>query len=153
MNYIKFVRIFLLVLIIIGIGLLSTQKMWVPKIVDFILRKENIQQQNAEAINNIQNNITLTSKVSLSSSEKEQILDSVDGFINEYKLPKGIQNTYKILIEKQLNESIRIVVNPGEEGEVGNLIIYARRVNNVWRVDPNGGPWCTLEEFDQQQCF
>lgn len=34
---IKFVRIFLLVLIIIGVGLIATQSLWVPKLVDVIL--------------------------------------------------------------------------------------------------------------------
>jgi hypothetical protein len=34
---IKFIRIFLLVLIIIGIGLLLTQSLWVPEVVAFIL--------------------------------------------------------------------------------------------------------------------
>lgn len=43
MNYKKFIRIFLLVLIIIGIGLLLTQKMWVPRLVDAIIGPENIQ--------------------------------------------------------------------------------------------------------------
>ena len=38
----KFIRIFLLVLIIIGIVLLCTQKFWVPKLVDKILSPENI---------------------------------------------------------------------------------------------------------------
>ncbi len=37
---IKTIRIFLLVLIIIGIGLLLTQKTWVPKLVDFIISHE-----------------------------------------------------------------------------------------------------------------
>jgi TM2 domain-containing membrane protein YozV len=37
----KALRIFLLVLIIIGIGLLITQKLWVPKLVDHILKSEN----------------------------------------------------------------------------------------------------------------
>jgi hypothetical protein len=37
MNLIKFIRIFLLVLIVIGLGLLATQKMWVPKVVNMIL--------------------------------------------------------------------------------------------------------------------
>lgn len=41
MNTIKFIRIFLLVLIIIGIGLLVTQKMWVPKVVDMIMKVED----------------------------------------------------------------------------------------------------------------
>lgn len=36
----KFIRIFLLVLIIIGIGLLITQKIWVPKLVDRIILSE-----------------------------------------------------------------------------------------------------------------
>ena len=37
----KAIRIFLLTLIIIGIGLLITQKFWVPKLVDHILKSEN----------------------------------------------------------------------------------------------------------------
>lgn len=40
MNYIKFIRIFLLVLIIIGLGLLATQKMWVPRVVDMIVTRD-----------------------------------------------------------------------------------------------------------------
>ena len=40
MNFIKLVRIFLLVLIIIGVGLLATQKIWVPKLVEIILKNE-----------------------------------------------------------------------------------------------------------------
>lgn len=37
MSYIKFIRIFLLVLIVVGIGLLLTQKVWVPGLVNKIL--------------------------------------------------------------------------------------------------------------------
>ncbi len=37
----KFIRIFLLILIIIGIILIITQKSWVPKLVDRILQYEN----------------------------------------------------------------------------------------------------------------
>lgn len=36
----KFIRIFLLVLIIIGIGLLLTQKTWVPKLTNYLLKDE-----------------------------------------------------------------------------------------------------------------
>ncbi len=36
----KFIRIFLLILIIIGIGLLLTQKKWVPQVVNYILKIE-----------------------------------------------------------------------------------------------------------------
>ncbi len=48
----KFIRIFLLILIIIGIGLLFTQKLWVPKIVDAILKYET--PQNTVIINDKQ---------------------------------------------------------------------------------------------------
>jgi len=41
MRYIKFIRVFLLVLIIIGLGLLATQKIWIPKVVEMILKSEN----------------------------------------------------------------------------------------------------------------
>ncbi|MGH7249521.1 MAG: hypothetical protein ACREGC_00960, partial [Minisyncoccia bacterium] len=37
----KFIRIFLLVLIIIGLILLATQKIWVPKLVNLIISSEN----------------------------------------------------------------------------------------------------------------
>ncbi len=40
----KFIRIFLLVLIIIGLILLATQKIWVPKLVDAIIASENTTQ-------------------------------------------------------------------------------------------------------------
>lgn len=45
MNYMKFVRIFLLILIVIGLGLLVTQKIWVPKLVVMILNDSNAGQQ------------------------------------------------------------------------------------------------------------
>ncbi|MES2213575.1 MAG: hypothetical protein V4473_01910 [Patescibacteria group bacterium] len=40
MNWIKSIRIFLLILIIVGIGLLVTQKIWVPKVVEMILKND-----------------------------------------------------------------------------------------------------------------
>ncbi|HEY0221198.1 MAG TPA: MBL fold metallo-hydrolase, partial [Candidatus Paceibacterota bacterium] len=48
----KFIRIFLLVLIIIGLGLLVTQKMWVPKLVEKIIEEENnnISIENGDEI-------------------------------------------------------------------------------------------------------
>lgn len=53
MNFIKFIRIFLLILIIIGIGLLATQKIWVPKLVGIILNNEN--KQSVYTISDTQN--------------------------------------------------------------------------------------------------
>lgn len=42
----KLIRIFLLVLILIGIGLLVTQNLWVPRLIDMILKSETQTQQN-----------------------------------------------------------------------------------------------------------
>ncbi len=36
----KVIQRFLLVLIVIGLGLLLTQKLWVPKLVDYIITNE-----------------------------------------------------------------------------------------------------------------
>ncbi len=38
----KFIRIFLLGLIIIGLLALATQKIWVPKLVEWIIAKESV---------------------------------------------------------------------------------------------------------------
>jgi len=37
---VRAVQVFLLILIIIGVGLLLTQKVWVPKVVNYILKTE-----------------------------------------------------------------------------------------------------------------
>ena len=52
MNKIKFIRIFLLILIIIGIGLLATQKSWVPKFVERILNYEDKNTLSSLSSNN-----------------------------------------------------------------------------------------------------
>ena len=101
----------------------------------------------------IKNEVTLTSKVNnLSEKEKEELKNSVDSFMNEYKLPKGVQNSYTLSIEKRKNDAIEMVVNKGEEGDLGNIVIHARKVDGVWQVDPSGGPWCTLEQFESGDC-
>ena len=50
MKVIRFIRIFLLVLIIIGIGLLSTQKLWVPPLVGAILAHETAATTTAAGV-------------------------------------------------------------------------------------------------------
>ncbi len=100
----------------------------------------------------IKNEITLTSNIELSDIEKEQLKNSVDTFMNEYKLPKGVPNSYDISIEKRKNDAVEMIVNKGEEGDLGNIIIHARKVGGVWQVDPSGGPWCTLEQFEGGDC-
>jgi hypothetical protein len=59
----KFIRIFLLVLIVIGIGLLITQKIWVPKLVDVILKSDFIKYES------IKYNFSFTQPVQWSVSD------------------------------------------------------------------------------------
>jgi hypothetical protein len=101
----------------------------------------------------LQNKITLTSNVNITDLEKEQIKKSVDFFMSEYKLPKSVPSSYKILVENILNDSIKIIVNQFETGDAGNVVIYARKINGVWQVDSNSGPWCTLETFSDKTCI
>jgi hypothetical protein len=116
-------------------------------------KKEVRDSLSTEEQSQIKNEITLTSKVSnLSETEKDQLKSSVDDFMNEYKLPKGIQNSYALSIEKRKNDAVEMVVNKGEEGDLGNIVIHARKVGGVWQVDPSGGLGCTLEEFEGGDC-
>ncbi len=103
--------------------------------------------------NTFQNNVAIRSKVVLPMVEQEQLVKSVDAFMGEYKLPKGVQNSYTLSIEKRLDDAIEMIVNPGEEGDIGSIVIHARKTNNVWQVDTSGGPWCTLETFEDKSCF
>ena len=121
---------------------------------------KNSQQNNTENINvatetqnYIPNKVTVVNNVSLSVKEQEGLLKSVDEYMNEYKLPKGVENSYKIFIESRLNNSIKIEINPEDKYWDSRTTIYARKTNNVWQVDPGSGPWCTLEEFDREECF
>ena len=60
----KFIRIFLLVLIVIGIGLLVTQNSWVPPFVNWILAKENKIQAIQPVLTNHTTQATTTSSIS-----------------------------------------------------------------------------------------
>lgn len=46
--FIRFVQIFLLILIILGLGLLFTQHIWVPKLVGYILAKDQTAELNRD---------------------------------------------------------------------------------------------------------
>jgi hypothetical protein len=59
MNFIKSFRVFLLILIVVGIGLLVTQKIWVSKVVDMILKSDN-KAQFVPIILNIKDEINKT---------------------------------------------------------------------------------------------
>lgn len=114
-----------------------------------VAKKDNLATKQETQIKNV---ITLTSNIELSDTEKEELKNSVDAFMNEYKLPKGIQNSYALSIEKRKNDAVEMMVNKGEEGDLGNIVIHARKVGGVWQVDPSGGPWCTLEQFEGGDC-
>jgi hypothetical protein len=51
----KTIRIILLILIIVGLILIFTQKLWVPKLVDEILSSENFQQPVIKISNPVPN--------------------------------------------------------------------------------------------------
>ncbi len=103
--------------------------------------------------NAFDNQVTIVSKVDISWSERDQLAKSVDQFMNEYKLPKGVQNTYSMTIEKRLNDSIEISTMVLGAGADDSVVIFAKKTSGVWQVDPNGGPWCTIETFDNNTCF
>lgn len=49
-KFLRGVQIFLLVLIIIGLGLLATNKIWVPKLVDKILEHDPSYQETLKLV-------------------------------------------------------------------------------------------------------
>jgi len=72
----KALRIFLLVLIVIGIVLLFTQKIWVPKLVNRILLSETPQQQTPKILIPIPNEPTKTDLIRLNTPLPNQTIQS-----------------------------------------------------------------------------
>ena len=72
----KALRIFLLILIIIGIILLFTQKIWVPKLVNRILLSENTKQQVSKTTTTIPNESIKTDIIRLNTPLPNQIISS-----------------------------------------------------------------------------
>lgn len=94
------------------------------------------------------NEITFASQVELTEKDKAELIKSVDDFMNEYKLPQGVPNSYLIRVERRLGDAVEMNVSFGE-----SAILHAEKKDGVWQVDPNGGPWCTLETFVDKTCF
>jgi len=116
-----------------------------------IVFKRNSSQTTSQ--NHTPNKIDAIYKASLSDTEKEQVVKSVDAFMNEFKLPRGdFQNSYTLLVERRLNDTLKVVTDPEQAKNDTHAILYLRKVNDVWQVDENAGPWCTLEEFEQRNC-
>ena len=99
MNFIKFVRIFLLILIVTGVGLLVTQKIWVPKLVDRIVMSEN-------------NNITT---INASTSTKQENTKKTYCTDEEFSknITQGLPNDVKPMVD-------RIIICNYLGGEVGD---------------------------------
>lgn len=81
----RYIQIFLLVLIIIGIGLLFSQSYWVPRLVNYILGAENNQSMVVSDYKNIEYVID-GSRVKLVDgiSEKPQALGSASKIVTRY---------------------------------------------------------------------
>lgn len=92
-------QIFLLTLIVIGLGLLATQKIWVPKLVEKILYKENI---------GLVQPITINNKASSLDQEKSQTA-YIATLKDSYKYP----NEYEIFaVDEDTLEGRLVAVIP-----------------------------------------
>jgi hypothetical protein len=98
------------------------------------------------------NTVEVISGVPLPKQEQDSLLVSIDSFMSEYRLPKGLNNSYKVDIRSRLHDSIKIIINPEDLSSGSKTVLYAHRENGIWKVDSNGGPWCSLEEFDANRC-
>jgi len=93
---IKAIRIFLLVLIIIGFSLIFTQKIWVPKVVDFILSDEYVPVPVVVPV--VQKNISLVDGRQCYTYSREATPDApytVSEFIDLTITGREVQGTKK----------------------------------------------------------
>lgn len=135
--------------VIVVFLILFVMLVWVSY--SFIGNKKEVVKN--EITKNIPNKVTTESNIMLTESEKETLLKSVDGYMNEYRLPKGVENSYEVLIDSRLNDSIKILINPKDKYSDSKTTVYARKINNIWTVDSKSGPWCTLADFDSGECY
>lgn len=76
----RFIRIFLLVLIIIGVGMLLTQKTWVPKLTNYLLKDEMTKNESKVGskwtgkINSVKNDCIFDGVCSITVSGVEVIV-------------------------------------------------------------------------------
>ncbi len=97
----KFIRIFLLVLIVIGLGLIATQKMWVPKLVtqilnrgDMVVNKEIIPDE-ASAFGDISGDNKIVVSGVYSYNQFIGTLPSLDFYVDEvtaHLIPRGFDD-------------------------------------------------------------
>lgn len=135
MSFTKFIRIFLLGLIIIGVGLLVTQKMWVPKIVEMILKNEN-NAQSIPTISNTENKSTvttstkeLTSAITLLSPVKNEVLKEGMNTLIKW----NIENLPSNKSDWSLIGSVRC--DPAECGKTGLQIFSYSLSDNLSKIN------------------
>lgn len=99
------------------------------------------------------NDITFANQVELTEKDKAELIKSVDDFMNEHKRSKEVLGSYLIRVERRLGNAVEMNISFEEEAHTESLVVYAEKKSGVWQVDPNGGPWCTLETFVDKTCF
>ena len=94
----KFIRIFLLVLIIIGVGLLLSQKTWVPKVTDYILEKQNLTDQTkvgsrwTNTVTAVRTDCAFDGVCSVTVGDEEVVIDNGGRMIPPENMGKIIGN-------------------------------------------------------------
>jgi heat shock protein HslJ len=131
--FVRILRIILLILIIIGVILIFTQKLWVPKLVDYILSFESEKYEVVEfnSVSDYKNTkyIIDTEQVKLNNglSEKEIIPGSASKIITKY-----FGNEVKYDFDKDGREDIAFLLTQ-ETGGSGTFYYIAASLNK-----PNG---------------
>lgn len=120
----KFIRIFLLILIIIGLALLLTQEKWVPRLVEFILNNENTSETNS-----ISQTSTSENSQSTYTFESEGIdVKNIRSFGNEISFTNsiGIQVVFKGPYLEARNSGSHVYVGNKDLGKVdGSALVSA----------------------------
>jgi hypothetical protein len=91
----KVLRIFLLVLIVIGLGLLLSQKLWVPGLVAFIIEKEQAPQilAGSSALENV-HSLKAPAHITLGVGEKGKVgtLEiTFNSLVQDYRCPVDME--------------------------------------------------------------
>jgi hypothetical protein len=133
----KFIRIFLAILIVIGICLLLTQNLWVPNLVNAILRYEG----SSTAVQPMPLITTTTGGPQVSESKNIVYKNTKYGF--EFTLParwkdyKVTENGNSLIFSlKQANPS---TLNDGTKMEYQTVFIVTAFTHTAWEENQNAG--------------
>ena len=151
--FLKAIQIFLLVLIIIGIGLLVAQKLWVPKVVAYLLRTDSVSPINF---------ISQTHSNSTSPVQNTSPLDNNSETSSEFDSPSkvsGIEKSTWVTYEnpvhhyllKYPSENYTLTDNAGieEDGTYGNFVFSKPDRDSILKLVPIYTPeWNTISDVD-----